>query len=61
MAGAVGYARVSTDEQARENNSLPLQKTRIAAYCESVGLPVAKMLKQARVRARCFVPDSRAR
>jgi site-specific DNA recombinase len=35
MDGAVGYARVSTDEQAQENNSLPLQKRKIANYCQN--------------------------
>jgi|SRR5947209_371543 len=38
MSGAIGYARVSTDEQARDNNSLAVQKRKIAAYCESNGL-----------------------
>lgn len=38
MAGAIGYARVSTDEQAKKNNSLPAQKQRISAYCGKFGL-----------------------
>ncbi len=33
----VGYARVSTDEQAREGVSLDAQDTRIKAYCEAKG------------------------
>src|SRR4051812_17494322 len=35
MDGAVGYARVSTDEQRQQNHSLPQQKKRIATYCEN--------------------------
>ena len=32
---ALGYARVSTDEQAREGVSLEAQQSRIRAYCEA--------------------------
>ncbi|MCH7683455.1 MAG: recombinase family protein [Gemmatimonadetes bacterium] len=32
---ALGYARVSTDEQAREGVSLEAQQSRIRAYCPS--------------------------
>jgi site-specific DNA recombinase len=45
MKGAVGYARVSTDEQARENNSLALQEKRIATYCEQNSIPVSRIFK----------------
>lgn len=34
---AVGYVRVSTDEQAREGQSLEVQSSRVAAYCEAKG------------------------
>lgn len=34
---AVGYVRVSTDEQAREGQSLEVQASRVAAYCEAKG------------------------
>lgn len=42
MDGAVGYARVSTDEQAQQNNSLPLQKKKIANYCDGKGLTLVR-------------------
>lgn len=35
---AVAYCRVSTAEQAAEGVSLPAQRARLAAYCESRGL-----------------------
>ncbi len=38
MSDAIGYVRVSTEEQARENNSLPVQKKKIAAFCQQNGL-----------------------
>ena len=34
---AIGYVRVSTEEQAREGVSLEMQVERITAYCESQG------------------------
>jgi len=34
---AVGYVRVSTDEQAREGQSLEVQASRVAAYCQAKG------------------------
>jgi site-specific DNA recombinase len=34
---AVGYARVSTDEQAEQGISIPLQKSRITSYCQAKG------------------------
>ena len=40
MRGAIGYARVSTDEQARENNSLYVQKKKISTYCHANELPL---------------------
>jgi site-specific DNA recombinase len=45
MKGAVGYARVSTDEQAKENNSLAVQSKRIAHYCEQHGLPLLRTIQ----------------
>ena len=44
--GAVGYARVSTEEQARENSSLPAQKRKITTYCEQNGLPLLKVFEE---------------
>lgn len=34
---AVGYPRVSTDEQAEQGISIPLQKSRITSYCQAKG------------------------
>jgi len=45
MEGAIGYARVSTEEQARENNSLAVQQKKIAAYCERNGLDLLKVFE----------------
>ena len=41
---AIGYARVSTDEQAREGVSLEAQQSRIRAYCEAKELELVDML-----------------
>ena len=41
---AVGYVRVSTDEQAREGVSLDAQKARIAAYAEAKDLTLSTIL-----------------
>ncbi len=41
---ALGYARVSTDEQAREGVSLDAQRSRIRAYCEAKDLELVDML-----------------
>lgn len=41
---AVGYARVSTDEQAREGVSLDQQVARIRAYAEAKGLELSDVL-----------------
>jgi len=38
---AVGYVRVSTEEQAREGLSLAAQESRIRAYCEAKGWELA--------------------
>ncbi|HEY4385677.1 MAG TPA: recombinase family protein, partial [Ktedonobacteraceae bacterium] len=38
--GAVLYLRVSTVEQANENNSLPLQRKKTAGFCERNSVPV---------------------
>ncbi len=40
----IGYARVSTDEQAREGVSLDAQQSRIRAYCEAKELELVDML-----------------
>ncbi len=41
---ALGYARVSTDEQAREGVSLEVQRQRIRAYAEAKDLPLSDIL-----------------
>ena len=41
---ALGYARVSTDEQAREGVSLEAQQSRIRAYCEAKELELMDTL-----------------
>jgi site-specific DNA recombinase len=45
MAGAIGYARVSTDEQARENNSITVQRDKISGYLEANGLQLLKVFE----------------
>jgi site-specific DNA recombinase len=45
MPGAIGYARVSTDEQAKENNSLSVQTRKITTYCEQNGLTLLKVFE----------------
>jgi site-specific DNA recombinase len=45
MSGAVGYARVSTEDQAKENNSLPIQHNRISHYCEQNTLTLLKVFE----------------
>src|SRR5437762_9459450 len=41
---AVGYVRVSREEQVREGVSLDAQRARIAAYAEAKGLELVEML-----------------
>ncbi len=41
---AIGYARVSTDEQAREGVSLEAQQVRIRAYAQAKDLPLGDIL-----------------
>ena len=41
---ALGYARVSTDERAREGVSLEAQQSRIRAYCEAKELELTDVL-----------------
>lgn len=44
---AIGYIRVSTDEQAREGISLDNQKAKIAAYCELNDLELVEIIEDA--------------
>ena len=49
---ALGYARVSTDEQARHGVSLDVQRERIAAYAVAKGLELADILADGGCRVR---------
>jgi len=42
---AIGYTRVSTDEQAREGVSLDNQRTKITAYCELHDLELVEVIE----------------
>ena len=42
---AVGYVRVSTEEQAREGLSLEAQEARIRAYCEAKGWKLVRIYR----------------
>lgn len=42
---AIGYIRVSSDEQAREGLSLEAQTKKIQAYCEFAGLELVAIIK----------------
>ncbi len=48
---AVGYLRVSTEEQAREGVSLAAQEVRVRAYCAMRGLELAEVVVDAGVTA----------
>ena len=43
---AVGYIRVSTDEQAREGVSLEAQEARLRAYCTLAGLELVALVRE---------------
>jgi DNA invertase Pin-like site-specific DNA recombinase len=45
MAKAIGYVRVSTDEQAREGISLDNQREKIKAYCQLNDLQLTEILE----------------
>ena len=42
---AVGYVRVSTDEQAKEGLSLAAQESRVTAYCEAKGWELLRVYR----------------
>lgn len=44
---AIGYVRVSTDEQAREGISLDSQRAKIQAYCQLNDLELAEVIEDA--------------
>lgn len=41
----VGYVRVSTEEQAQTGFGLDVQETRVRAYCEALGRPLAAVVR----------------
>lgn len=45
-ARAVGYLRVSTEEQAREGVSLEIQAERLRAYCAAAGLELVALVHE---------------
>ena len=47
MGKAIGYVRVSTDEQAREGISLENQKAKIKTYCQLNDLELVEILEDA--------------
>src|SRR5689334_5533926 len=48
---AVGYVRVSTEEQAREGVSLDAQEFRLRAYCTAAGLELVHLVREEGVSA----------
>lgn len=51
-ASAIGYIRVSTDEQASEGVSLAAQEERVQAYCTMAGLKLVANLREEGVSAK---------
>jgi DNA invertase Pin-like site-specific DNA recombinase len=45
MMEAIGYCRVSTEEQAKEGVSLDAQEARIRAYCAMAGLTLVEVIR----------------
>lgn len=52
MNGAVLYTRVSTADQAKDNNSLPVQEQRLRDYCRQNGLNPVRVFVDAGESAR---------
>jgi site-specific DNA recombinase len=52
MKRAVGYIRVSKEEQAREGISLEMQAAKIKAYCELNDLTVIEIIQDAGISAK---------
>lgn len=53
---AVGYVRVSTQDQAREGWSLDAQRRRITAFCEAKGWPLVEVYADEGVSAAKYRP-----
>ena len=49
---AVGYARVSTEEQAREGISMDAQESRIRAWCQAMGYDLMELYQDAGISAK---------
>jgi len=49
---AVGYVRVSTEDQAREGVSLEAQKAKITAYCQVKDLELVEVVEDAGISAK---------
>ena len=52
MCTAIGYVRVSTEEQANSGNSLDAQGHRIRAYCIAAGINLAAIVREEGVSAK---------
>lgn len=49
---AIGYVRVSTEDQAKEEVSLDNQKAKIEAYCQLKDLGLIEIVEGASISAR---------
>ena len=58
---AVGYIRVSTEDQAKEGVSLENQEAKIKAYCELKDLDLLEIIEDAGHFAPLEQPDTVAR
>ena len=58
---AIGYIRVSTEEQAREGVSLENQKQKIVAYCDIYGLNLVEIIEDAGQSAKSINRDGMQR
>lgn len=54
---AVGYVRVSTEEQARQGVSLEAQEERIRLYCQLQGLELVELIREEGVSAALPLSD----
>lgn len=52
MKRAIGYIRVSTDEQSREGISMDMQQSKIRAYCELNDLVLGDIIEDAGISAK---------
>ena len=54
MAKAIGYTRVSTDEQVKHGSSLGIQNKDIAEYCKTNNIELVEMFEDAGVSGGGF-------